>query len=141
MVRAAVLVLTLSMIVAGCAAVRSSNLEAATEAAQREVAKCPSAPRAEFARCANEITNRTIKPLHPYPDLVDVVSTARLSLAVKVDRGEMSKEDADMQFAKLQSDVVGEVERRRLARRSVRAQESAGGPVSCTTIGNTVTCF
>ena len=66
----------------------------------------------------------------------------KLSLALKVDAGQMREEDADLELARLKVNILDTNEQMALNRRSVNAQEAAAAPRStvCTTSGGMTIC-
>lgn len=88
------------------------------------------------------------RPIVPYPDLLDSFIATRMSVAEQVQNGKLTIAQANEILANKHSEMVSEEQRRNLANRAVAAQESAaaaswaaGGPMSCTKIGNTVNCY
>ena len=126
-------------ILEGCARPPNPVSVAAAQYA-KEKATCPSSPRVANARCLQALEQRILRPVFSRPDLLDLVGATRLSLAVRVDAGQLRAEDADLEMAKLQTQMVSELERTSLARRSVAAQEAASGPVICNAVGTAVVC-
>jgi hypothetical protein len=82
-----------------------------------------------------------MRPAVTYPDLMDLFIARRMAVAEQVERGQITIAQANESIATKQSEIVAEEQRRNLANRSVAAQESAAGPVSCTRFGNTVSCY
>jgi hypothetical protein len=82
----------------------------------------------------------------PYPDLIELKFANRLTMAAKIDRGTITSEDAILESARLNSQVVSEYERRvTAAAQGVAANAAAsaayrGLGVTCTRLGNTMTC-
>jgi hypothetical protein len=71
-----------------------------------------------FARCIIEANNQVYMSMDGrYPDLLDTMAAVRLKVAAMMDRGEMSKEDADLQISIARSQLVAE-EQRRLTQRA-----------------------
>ena len=66
----------------------------------------------------------------------------KLSLALKVDAGQMRVEDADLELARLKVNILDTNEQMALNRRSVDAQEAAAAKRStvCTTSGGMTIC-
>lgn len=135
-----IMALIIPFILVACASGPSAS-DMASKQAEEEAAKCPRNTQVAYYTCKNEIDRRLVRPHLRNADLYDVALASRLSIGGKLDRGEIKPEDAQLALAKISSELVGENERRSLARRSVRAQEDAGGPVSCTRFGNTVSCY
>lgn len=141
----------LSACLVGCGAARRAEMAQAQEAAgaqaATERAACTqrfptSVPRTRvaFARCLADVDNRLLRPYFSAPELFDVIVAKRTALASQVDAGQITQEESDFQFAQTKSQVIGELDRRGLARRAVAAQEAANS-FSCTKIGNTISCF
>lgn len=78
------------------------------------------------AACENK-SMEPMRPFMPYPDLMDQELANNLLLAEKVQRGRMTPIERQAATAAFHSGIVAESERRRLANRTVRAQESAAG--------------
>jgi hypothetical protein len=102
--------------------------------------------QAAWAACANE-AERPLGAFQPYPDLLELKFANRLALSAKMDRGQITYEDAQLESAKLNSQVMAEFERRTNAKRAVNAQEIAADAayrnslgVTCTRFGDIVTC-
>jgi hypothetical protein len=76
------------------------------------------------ARCENH-NMELLRPSMPYPDLMDQELTYNLVLAEKVQKGKMTPIQREAAAAQFHSQVIAEQQRRALAQRSVRAQESA----------------
>lgn len=147
----------ISLSFAGCGASRQKQREAEIQKAKQMLADSTEECRRNFpdeikqaisrASCINQAM-LIIRPMLPYPDLLDQENATRLGLAEKVQTGKMTPIERDVQFSHLHSQLVAEEQRRNLASRSVSASESAAAaawqasaPVSCTKIGNTVNCF
>src|SRR5262245_23316768 len=56
--------------------------------------------RTKKLRCYIDVDNRVIRPNHPLPDLLDLFNAQKLSLLAKVERNEMSWDDARLEEAK-----------------------------------------
>jgi hypothetical protein len=101
----------------------------------------------EKTQCQNGAMN-VIRPLMPYPDLVDQDMASRMAVAEKLQAGKLTLAEANLEQSTFHSNIVAEEQRRMLNNRSVGAQESAAAatwhassPVSCTRIGNTTNCY
>jgi len=79
----------------------------------------------EHANCLNDAERRIIGSRTQYPDLLNLKMTYRSALAAKVQRGEMSLEDAGVQFAQVTAAISSEELNRNNARMAVQAQQSA----------------
>lgn len=93
------------------------------------------------AKCMNEAEMPLRATLRTGQDLFDLRQASRVVLAEKIGRKELTEAEANLEFAKITSQAVAADSQRSLASRSVRAQERAAAPVSCTRFGSTVTCF
>ena len=113
---------------AGCVSSQSKKLNDATASLTAAKAKCDVQTfrtRTEAARCANEAEEAYLLPAFPYPDLVRLKIATRTALAEKVDRGQITQAEADLEMARQMSQASSEIEKRTLAKRAVGAQESA----------------
>ena len=77
------------------------------------------------AQCLNAAEKQIIGDNEIYPDLANILRTARIALATKVDSGELSKADADFQFAQIFAETNSEYQRRNAEERR-RFQEVVG---------------
>lgn len=136
-----VLALGVVLALAGCGQKAPSPLAFAQQQFDAEVVKCPNNTRTAYARCVQALEQKFLKPVFPNPEMLDLMGATRLAVAVRVDSGQMRPEDADLELARLKAQMMADYDRMALARRSVRAQEAAAAPVSCTRIGNTTTCY
>ncbi len=85
----------------------------------------------EKTRCLNEAENAHLAGKMRYPDLMGVVQSQRILLASKVDRNEISEDEADAQMDLTRAKVVSEASRR-AKRESTTApdQSAAFSPLS-----------
>jgi hypothetical protein len=140
-------VAVLSIGVASCGLARQqqrASLKQQSEAATQECdTKLPPAnPKTAVARAKCQVDAYNImRPAVTYPDLMDLFIARRMLVAEQVEKGQITIAQANELIATKQSEIVAEEQRRNLANRSVAAQESAAGPVSCTRFGNTVSCY
>lgn len=152
------LVVVVAFNVAACGIARRREMEAKVEAlkaqsnaaAQQCLATYPAGtPKIAVARmkCLNDAL-LILRPLEPFPDLLDLLVTSRAEIAEEYQDGKLTQAQASEKLAEKQSEIAAEEQRRSLANRAVVAQEgmaaaslSAAGPHSCTRFGNTVSCF
>jgi len=142
------------------AAYKKANEDMATAIAACEV-RFP-APRkgqqAAWGRCMND-AERPMLAYQPYPDLLELKFANRVALLARIDRGQLTPEDAALEAAKLSSQVMAEYQRRTNSSRAVLAQETSAAAastaasaassaafrqslgVTCTKYGNSVTCL
>ena len=143
---------------AGCGLARQQEAQAKAAAlqVQHKAAlqgcdeKVPSGnPKTTVARaqCINAAIG-ILRPLVPYPDLLDLTQAHLLAAAERVEKGQLTIAQASELIAQKNSEIAAEEQRRNLANRAVAAQEGvaaanlmAAGPRSCTRYGNTVNCF
>lgn len=98
------------------------------------------------AKCQNDAT-ALVKPFMPYPDLVDQDMANRMLFAERLEQGKITLAEANAQLMQSHSQVVAEEQRRQLSGRAVSAQESAAAAawrsnaVTCTTFGNSTSCY
>jgi hypothetical protein len=100
------------------------------------------------ARCLNEVETRLIRPLDPFPDLVDQRLAARKALAAELDAGRLSEAQANTRLAEKNAQIAAE-ERRRTARTSAisadataaLAQQRTALGTTCTDLDTAVSCF
>jgi hypothetical protein len=92
--------------------------------------------------------NMMMLSVAPYPDIVQAFAAQRIAIAEKADQKVITVAEADAQIAQARSSSLAEIQRRSLASRAVAAQEqsaaaaaAAPGPFTCTSFGNTTTCF
>lgn len=120
---------------------------AALEACDAKFPQATPAVAVDRARCVNDAMN-IIRPVLPYPDLLDVMNATNLSVSERYQNKQLTYAQAAEIMTAKRSELVGEEQRRILATRSVESQEAiasasirATGPRTCTIGGNTVTCF
>jgi hypothetical protein len=96
------------------------------------------------AACFNN-ADRILKPIVPYPDLIDLRIAKRSEVAERIASGKITRAQGILELSQLNTQLVDEEQKRSLADRSVRAQETAAAaaiaPTTCTKYGNSVTCF
>lgn len=146
-----------SFVLGSCAAQRAAERE---RAAREAIAGCnatfpTSVPRQNALRvqCLADAENRIYGPIYPYPDLLNLKHEYRLALAKKVDRDEMTAEDARLRFAEITTRIQNIYEQRRNARARADAetaqalysglallQSSRPITTSCNRFGTTTNC-
>jgi hypothetical protein len=148
----------MSLTVAGCGLVRQRELQAQREEltarSQAATAQCDlTYPAGNVktavarAKCQTEAF-AILRPIMPYPDLMDLLIASRIAIAERVQKGQLTIAQANELMAARRSELVAEEQRRNLANRAVIAQENiasaslaAAGPHTCMQIGSTVNCF
>jgi hypothetical protein len=154
----AILAVFILLAVTGCGIVRQREFQARVdelkakshEAGQQcNVTWPPGDPKTAVSRakCQGDAL-AIIRPIAPYPDVLDLFIASRITIAERLQSGQLTIAQANEAIAAKRSELVAEEQRRQLAKRALAAQEdvaaaslAAAGPHSCTTIGNTVNCF
>ena len=77
------------------------------------------------AKCRNDAENLA-RSVYPYPDLLEMRLATRLSLAGKPDRGEISNQQAVLEFEKT-STLVAQEEQARDSKATLRVDSPASG--------------
>jgi hypothetical protein len=133
--------LLVGLLLGGCASARYREAEEKSRAA---TADCRTkrlagelSSREASARCSEpKIRAAFTAAGYPYMDLIELHLAHRLLNAQKVDRGEISEDQARLNNAEVISRINGEI-----ARRDAMATPPVyPGPVVCTRIGTTVFC-
>lgn len=151
------------VVVGLCAILGGCGLVAAKQR-EEEFARARAQADGIFAECdakipkeKGQIVNRTrcrapgfslLRNFAPYPDLMDQEAAYRMAMAERIDAGQITMAQAELEAAENRSRLIAEEQRRSLSNRAVSAQESvaaaqwrASAPVSCTRIGNTTNCY
>lgn len=97
------------------------------------------------AKCINDVVERYLGPGFPYPDLLAVMSTSRVAIAERFEKGEISQAQGEALYAKVKSDAQGEFARRQGQDAALDMQRAAliqsSRPVTCIPAGAAVNCF
>lgn len=120
-----VLALSAAAVLMGCGASRQQE---AIDQMEANKAACRSAPRTTFvalARCINAAEQYGFAQSPISPDLVSVRLATRLSIAERQDRGQLTESEAELEFAKAVSDLVGTAQQRMNNATAANAQASA----------------
>lgn len=136
----------------GCVSAQDERNQAIRASVERDGAACDTLnsagkfkTRTEYAKCLNAAEAPLVQTMPRYSDLLNVKMATRLSIADRVDRGEITSAQAQLESAQTVSSLVGELERRSLNQRAVAAQEEAASaaykPVTCNRFGYSVTCY
>jgi hypothetical protein len=151
----ALVFIALALTLCGCGLARQRELQERNAALQEQskaaVQECDTkfpkgivATAVPRVQCLNDAMAIT-RPTSRNPDLLDSFMASRLAIAERIQKAQITMAQGGEEIANKWSQVVAEDQRRTLANRSVRAQETAaeniGGPTSCTRIGNTVNCY
>lgn len=144
----------MAALLGGCALGPSqSEINAAALKEQTDACIAKHKKLSDRFRCFNE-AELNIYGRGPHGDLYDVLRASRISVAAKVDSGELSPDDAVLQLTQITARIESERQARVNSRRSVEAQDSMARaaawqaiqssqprPVNCTRIGNSVNCY
>ena len=122
---------------------RRAKLDAESNAVNAAKAQCLADYRAGKtktlagrARCENA-AEEPFK--HAFDDdLFRVRQLARVAIAERMDRGEITQAEAELEFARVVADFNTQQRARILALRSVKAQERS---TTCNRVGNNVICY
>jgi hypothetical protein len=106
-------------------------------------------PKTAMARAKCQTDALTIlRPISPYPDLMDQYIASRIAIAERVQNGQVTIAQGNELITQKRSELIAEEQRRSLANRAVSAQEDVASaslaavrPRTCTAIGNTVNWF
>ena len=100
---------------------------------------------AERAQCFNAADNLYVRPFQTYPDLFDLLLAERLSVETREEHGEISTADAQLELAKVNAEVRSAALARANQSQALQIQQraafAASLPVTCTTNGNSSTCY
>lgn len=105
--------------------------------AEAEAASCKTlaGPTVGRAHCLNAAENKYVRPGYPYPDLLNLRHSSRVAIASRYDRKEITKEQADAEFDRVQAENQSEAVRRSTAIASVQAQQSAASSAAMVAFG------
>jgi hypothetical protein len=76
-------------------------------------------------RCFNDVEAQLMRPLDPFPDLVDQRLAARKALAAELDAGRISEADANARLAAKTAEIAAEERRRTERTSSISAEATA----------------
>jgi len=156
--RVFIVVALIGLTVSGCGLMRQREYQERVAALKQQSADAAQLCQTSFpvedtkravarAQCLND-ASLILRPIVPYPDLLDLNNANRMEIAEKSQKGQITRAQAVQEFTQLYSNLIAEEQRRLLANRSVNAQETAAvasvmasGPRSCTVIGNSVNCY
>ena len=107
MFRTAVWVSMICIFLGGC-----MTSQEATERVRAEAMACAAGKKTQVKRvkCGIDAENRYLAPR--YPDLVYLVHTQAAALALQVDRGELTRRQAEARLMRIQAQVAKEKRRR-----------------------------
>jgi hypothetical protein len=144
----------LCAILSGCGLMAAKERQEAIAVARAEQETIFAECDAKFPKARGNFVNRAkcrqpglelYAKLVPYPDLLQQDIAMRMVMAEKLDAGQITVAQAELEGAQAHSQIVAEEQRRSLAMRSVNAQESAAAAAwkgtTCSRVGNTVNCF
>jgi hypothetical protein len=97
------------------------------------------------ARCVNDADDKYMRPTYRYGDLLDVLEAERVAIATKIDAGQLSQADGQLEFAKARSELVSSEKARQNQEQMIQLQQAAvinsSLPVVCNTFGATTSCY
>lgn len=131
-----------ALAVSGCGLARQKQVQADVEAAKTVCRSTTFPNRVENAKCINAAEQK-LAAVYDKPDLLQLRLAARLAIAEKQDRKEMSDAEGELEFAKINAQIGGQEASRNANAEMAAAATAAAMPRSttCTRIGNSVTCF
>jgi hypothetical protein len=127
------LVVTAVLGLTGCAASRAAQRQRELVVAMRSIDADCQQRRASgeittsvgFVQCGQDrIRQAMVESGYPYMDLVDLIGAYRMALAVRVDKGEMSKEEGNLQLAELRTRIATEEHQRTTLSAQAQAQRT-----------------
>lgn len=112
-----------------CNSTKRANDEASIAARVQfhsELAQCDSnrSTNAAYAECVNAAENKYIRPIYPFPDLLDLRLASRLNTYKRVDSGVITPEQGSLELAEANARIASEESRRFTSMQSVRAQQA-----------------
>ncbi len=161
--------IVLALMLSGCALIQQQRYKAAQAKLEAATLECRAKRLAgelksfvESAQCSNPQMIAAFREVdYPHMDLINLVAASRLVGAEKVDKGELTEAEFQLQLAELQTRIVSEEQRRNLAAANARSQAQSARAadtaatgvllqglkalrppptVTCTTFGNITTC-
>jgi uncharacterized protein YceK len=128
-----VICLVVGLSLAGCASTASRDYSKANADCQAHEDSGEFKTATARAECYNGV-DRRFRARFDEPDLLDVRIAARMAIAERRDRNEITQAQADLEYAQIKSRLTTEEQRRQSARQAAQG-------VICNTIGNTTSCF
>lgn len=130
--------------IAGCQATRNAEIANSVTAGRADCAGRQFSTMVAWAECANA-AELPLRGTAVAPDLFDLRAAARLALAEKVDRKQITMAEAKLQFAGINSQVVGAQQGRNtsasIAASQARAAAAADSGTICSKVGNSTICY
>lgn len=139
-----VTVLGLALGLAGCVSARDTQIDTAVQQGRDA---CVAAYRSKQVKTYSgymQCLNTAEAPLQERAqrggvgDLLNVKFAGRVAIAERVDRGEITPAQGDLEIAQLNSGLMSQGQSRLNNNRLV---DAATSPVTCNRFGNSVTCF
>lgn len=133
-----------TLLLAGCGLARdieaNKKFQADMAALKSESAACPSKATLRLqVECVNAAENQFLRPYVAHQDLLNLGQTNRLAVAGKLERRQITPDDAALELAKVNTAIASELERRNTGRRSAAAQE-ANAAANAAAATRSVTC-
>lgn len=121
------LVATALLMVSGCAAVQQQRVADAESAyvAKRDVCSASATTNIARQQCVSDERDRVYAAAGMDSDLIGSLRATRLSLAQRLDNGEITQVDADAEYAMANSRAISEQQNRNLQRQAIATQRSA----------------
>jgi hypothetical protein len=94
----------------------------------------------QATRCVNRAEDQYLRPGFAYPDLLDLRQATHLSIATRLNKHEITPDEALLEAGRSDAQISAEFQRRENSESMVHAQARAVGPVTCTRMGTITTC-
>ncbi|WP_103873871.1 hypothetical protein [Bosea lathyri] len=136
-----VVLAAVAMAMAGCVS-RQAEVQKQI-AADKEICRSQTFPtKVAFARCINSAEQK-MSAVYDKPDLLQLRLASRLAIAEKQDKGQISDAQAELEFAQVGAQIGTQEATRNSNAEMASAASAAASPrrVTCSRIGNSVTCF
>jgi hypothetical protein len=125
-------ILTVTLVLAGCAAQQAAKLRAQAQAqAEVDLSNCkqqfPISPRKNHVaqtQCLNEVLRRYSTDAGTR-DLVELLAAKQIAIATQLDQGKISEQDGDVLIAQARTEAVSATQQRNNANGVVAAQQEA----------------
>lgn len=136
-------ILAVAASLSGCiAAARNREARAEVEAAKAACRTQTFTSRVESAKCFNAAEMK-FASVYPNPDLLQLRLATRLAISEKIDKGQMTEAEGELEFARVGAQIGSQEQQRSTSAQMADAASQMASPrrTTCTRYGNTVSCF
>ena len=135
-------VVAIGLLASGCAMALQRQVSDEVNAAKAACAARTFRNHVEKARCYNA-AEQTIAAYYDKPDLLQLRLAARLAISERIDRGQITEAQGELEFAQIGMQIGSQEATRNSTAAMAAAATQIATPRSttCNRIGNTVTCF